>query len=186
MTTYADIYSNNGVAKIFSENFSTAFAALFDGNTAAEIDAFILHLYGDKVLLSKITAENAAAVIVSIIAVNLQTWQKIHSTLTAPYNALLDSDTKTKTGTLTRLNSTNTTQLNAEKAFNETEFTDSTRDLNTSAATDTDTYNLSETHTKTNADSVKNMFREIELRRKNNLQLQIIYTIINAISLSIY
>lgn len=186
MVTYADIFSSNGVGKIFATNFANDFATLFDGNTAADIDAFIMHLYSDKILLSKITVENAAAVVTSIIAVNLQTWQKIRATLTAQYNATLDSDTKTKTGTLTRLNSTNATQLNAEKAFNETEFTDATRDMNTSAATDIDTYDLTETQTKTNANGVKNMFREIELRRKNNLQLQIIYTIINAISLSIY
>lgn len=179
MNKYNDIFDNKGIATIFAENFATDFANFFGENNAAAVDAYTAHKYGDKWLSQNITENNAAQIVCAIIQINLQPWQKIHGALTAQYNAA-DSvnETKTKVGTIQREN----LSINSEKAFNDTEFVGDTQ----TDANGAETYNLTETRRETNGDAVQNISREIELRKRQNLQLQIIETIINNICLTIY
>ena len=179
MKRYADIYSAKGIAAIFAENFANDFANFFGENTAAAVDAFILHKFGDKWLSYKITETNAAAVIVAIITVNLQAWQKIYAALTASYNAAQSvNETKTKSGTIEREN----IATDSEKAFNDAEFVGDTQ--NTSNGTET--YDLTETRTEINGNAAAQISREIDLRKRNILQLQIIDAIMYEITLQIY
>lgn len=180
MKKYNEIFNIVGIAAIFAENFATDFANFFADAAAATVDKFILHKYGNRYLSDKVTdSENAAATVCAVIEIYLPSWQKIHGALTAQYNAA-DSvnETKTKVGTIQREN----LSVNSEKAFNDTEFVgDSQTDANGA-----ETYNLTETRRETNGDAVQNISREIDLRKRQNLQLQIIETIINNICLTIY
>ena len=179
MKRYADIYSAKGIAAIFAENFANDFANFFGENTAAAVDAFILHKYGDKWLSYKITETNAAAVIAAIITVNLQAWQKIYAALTASYNAAQSvNETKTKSGTIEREN----IATDSEKAFNDAEFVGDTQNTSNGA----ETYDLTETRTEINGNAAAQISREIDLRKRNILQLQIIDAIMYEITLQIY
>ena len=160
---YKDIYSENGIANIFNANYSTDFNTLFGGNSAAAVDGFILHRYANKPLTPNIDETNAAAVVISVIAVRLDVWRKMYAALSAQYNAANSlNETRTKTGTLQRSENSTNTNVNAEKAFNDTEFVSDAQNA---------------------AESVKN---EIALRQRNNLQIAIIDAIINEITLLIY
>ena len=186
MKRYADIYGSNGIAAIFAENFANDFANFFGENTAA-VDAFILHKYGDKWLSYKITETNAAAVIVAIITVNLQAWQKIYAALTASYNAAQSvNETKTKSGTIERENTDTNTATNSEKAFNDATFVGDTQNTSNGETNGVETYNLTETRTEINGNAAAQISREIDLRKRNNLQIQIVDTIIREITLTIY
>lgn len=180
MKKYNEIFNIVGIAAIFAENFATDFANFFADATATAVDKFILHKYGNRYLSDKVTdSENAAATVCAVIEIYLPTWQKIHGALTAQYNAV-DSvnETKTKIGTIQRDN----LSINSEKAFNDTEFVGDTQ----TDANGTETYNLTETRRETNGDAAQNISREIEMRKRQNLQTQIVETIINNICLTIY
>lgn len=179
MKKYNDIFDVKGIATIFAENFATDFANFFGENNATDVDTYTAHKYGDKWLSHNITENNAAQIVCAIILINLQPWQKIYGALTAQYNAA-DSvnETKTKVGTIQREN----LSINSEKAFNDSEFVGDTQ----TDANGLETYNLTETRRETDGDAVQNISREIQLRKRQNLQLQIIETIINNICLTIY
>lgn len=180
MKTINDIFNTVGIAAIFAENFATDFTNFFPNAAAATVDNFILHKYGNRYLQSDIDSdETAAATVCAVITIYLPSWQKIHGALTAQYNAAENvNETKTKVGTIERENLDTT----AQKAFNDTNFIDDTQN----AANGLETYNLTETRRETNGDAVQNISREIDLRKRQNLQLQIIETIINEICLTIY
>lgn len=187
MKRYADIYNTNGIAAIFAANYGGDFALFFAGNTAADVDKFILHRYANKWLSSNITAENAAAVIVGVIAVYLQAWQKIYAALTAQYDAAQSAnETKTKIGTIERDNTDANTTVNSEKAFNDSDFVGDTQNAVNGTFNGVETYNLTETRTEINGNAAAQISREIDLRKRNNLQLQIIDAIIYEITLNIY
>lgn len=187
MKTINDIFNTVGIAAIFAENFATDFANFFADTTAAAVDNFILHKYGNRILQSDIDSENAAATVCAVISVNLQTWQKIHGALTAQYNAAQSlNETTTKTGNVQHENTNTETQTDSAKAFNDTEFVSDTQTAQSYNGLTTDRYNVTETKTAVDGNAVQNVSREIDLRRRNNLQLQIIYEIINEICLTIY
>ena len=184
---YKDIYSENGIASIFNANYSTDFNTLFGGNTAAAVDGFILHRYANKPLTPNIDETNAVNVVISVIAVRLEVWRKMYAALSAQYNAANSlNETRTKTGTLQRSANSTNTNVNAEKAFNDTEFVSDTQNTQTNTGLNTDSYNLTETVTATNGNAAESVKNEIALRQRNNLQIAIIDAIINEITLLIY
>lgn len=109
----------------------------------------------------------------------------MHAALSAVYNAAANVETKTKTGTLQRDGSTNSTDTAAKKAFNDTDFADDTQNESNGTSELTDTYNLTETNTITN-NAAEKISNEITLRQRNNLQIAIIDGIIKEITLKVY
>lgn len=187
MKQYADIYNENGIAAIFAENFADDFATIFGDNTAAALDAFVLHKWGNRLLSSKITAENAAATVCAVIAVDLPTWQKICTTLNYQYNAAQSLDeTTTKTGSVTHENTNTDTRTDSQKAFNDTDFVSDTQNVASYSGLVTDRYNVTETKTAIDGNATQNVSREIDLRRRNNLRFMVLSDIINEICLTIY
>ena len=187
MKQYADIYSENGIAAIFAENFANDFATIFGDNTAAALDAFVLHKWGNRLLSSKITAENAAATVCAVISLDLQTWQKICTTLNLQYNTAQSIDeTTTKTGSITHENTNTDTRTESQKAFNDTDFVGDAQNVASFNGVVTDRYNVTETKTAIDGNATQNISKEIDMRRRNNLQFQVLADIINEICLTIY
>ena len=186
MKQYADIYTGNGIAAIFAENFADDFANYFGANNAAAVDGFILHKYGNRYLSDKITDTNAAAVIVSIITVKNPSWQKIYTALTATYNAAQSvNETTSKVGSVTHENTNTDTRTDSQKAFNDMDFVTDTQNVASFSGVVTDRYNVTETKTAIDGNATAQINREVELRKRNNLQTQIISDIINEICLTI-
>lgn len=187
MKTLKEIYSGaNGIANIFAIQFANDFATLFNGNTAANVDAFILHKYGNKYLANGINDENAATILCSVISVRLVVWRKMHAAINLEYNVAAPTEIHTKTGTLQRSVNSTTTATNAAKAFNDTEFTTDTQNTDVNSGLNTDSYNLTETVARQVSNAPENVQNELTLRQRNNLQLAIIEGILNELTLSIY
>ena len=185
--TYKEIFGTNGIAAIFAAAYATDFAAFFGTIPATEIDTYVLYRHGAKFVNNAITDENATEIVSSVIAMNLTVWRKINAALNAEYNAIQSAnETRTKRGTLTRETENENETFNAAKAFNDTDFVNDTKDTASGAATGTDTYNITETRTDINGNAVERVENEITLRKRNNLQMQIVETIINEICLTIY
>lgn len=187
MKTYKDIFSENGIAAIFAANFAPDFAAFFADNTAAAVDALVMHKYANKPLTSDIeTAETAAAVVCAAIAIHLQSWRKINAALTAQYSAIDSAnETKRKNGTIEREGTDSDTTTTANKAFNDTDFVSDTQNANSGENSATETYNIVETRTNTE-NAAENVAKEVQTRTKYNLQMQIVETIINEITIQVY
>lgn len=184
--TYKDIFADNGIAAIFAANFATDFTAFFVDNTAAAVDAFIMHKYSDKPLTSDITADTAATVVTAVIAIHLASWRKINAALSAQYTAIDSAnEIKTKSGTIEREGTDGTTATTANKAFNDTDFVSDTQNVNSGENSATETYDITETRTNTE-NAAENVAKEVQMRTKYNLQMQVIETIINEITISIY
>ena len=188
MKTIKDIfYGENGLLTIFNSVYPTEYNEYFADTNPEIIDTYVLYRYGDKLLNKSITLENCINFVTSIITMYLPIWEKIKNTLNLQYNVSnSESETHTKTGTIQRIGDNSNETLNAEKCFNDTDFVN---DNKTTVNTDTDnteTYNLIETITRQNADTTNAIRREIDFRRENTIQFEIINNLINAISLKIY
>lgn len=188
MNKYAEIFENKGIATIFAENFANDYADFFGENTAAAVDRYVMHKHSAKYVCNDIENQTtAAAVVCATIQINLQTWQKIHATLNLQYNAAQSgNETITKTGSVTHENTNSQTQTDSEKAFNDNDFVADSQNAVSFSGLVTDRYNLTDTKTAVNGDVSERVEKEINLRKRNNLQTQIIETIINEICLTIY
>ena len=189
MKKVKDIFTGgNGIFAIFAENFATDFAALFTDITAANLDGITLHRYGEKFLTPNIAENNAETVIIDIIAISLDGWKRAKSVLNANYNIIAPiSETKTKSGSVSRETTNANENLNFDKVFNDTDFVTNEKSTANSAFNATDTYNLTETRTANDNSAVtENVRNEFLLRVNLNLQNTVIDSIIKEITLNIY
>lgn len=189
MKKVKDIFTGeNGIFAIFAENFATDFAALFTDITAANLDGITLHRYGEKFLTPNIAENNAETVITDIIAISLDGWKRAKNVLYANYNITTPiSETKTKSGNVTRETTNENENLNFDKVFNDTDFVGNEKSTANSEFNATDTYNLTETRTANTSDKITdNVRNEFLLRVNLNLQNTVIDSIIKEITLNIY
>lgn len=189
MKKVKDIFTGeNGIFAIFAENFATDFAALFTDITAANLDGITLHRYGEKFLTPNIAENNAETVITDIIAISLDGWKRAKNVLYANYNITTPiSETKTKSGNVTRETTNENENLNFDKVFNDTDFVGNEKSTANSEFNATDTYNLTETRTaNTSGKITDNVRNEFLLRVNLNLQNTVIDSIIKEITLNIY
>lgn len=188
MKHLADIFTpENGLFKIFAENFATEFTEYFGTNTAANIDLYVNFNFGTKILNNSINADNAENIVKSIITLYIPIWDELNGTLNLEYNpSKSEIETHTKNGTIERVGGNENTTTNAEKAFNDTNFVDSEKTTNAADTENTETYNLTETITRQGANVVNSIKYEYDFRKSHSLQLEIINNLVNAITLLIY
>ena len=180
--------ADNGIFKIFAKSYPTQFAKIFRDTTATQLDIFCAVTYGNKTCADFVThseTENEI-IITSIISTYVESWVKIADALNAEYIPTSTGiETRTKTGTLQRTGTGNETILNADKVFNDVEFTDTEKTGKTNSENNTDTYNLTETVSK--SDNIQGAIdSEISLRNRNNLCTQIAGQIVKCITIDIY
>lgn len=189
MKKVKDIFTGeNGIFAIFAKNFATDFAALFTDITAANLDDIALHRHGEKFLTPNIAENNAETVITDIIAISLDSWKRAKSVLNADYNIIAPiSETKTKSGSVSRETTNENENLNFDKVFNDADFVGNEKSTANSVFNATDTYNLTETRTaNTSGKITDNVRNEFLLRMNLNLQNTVIDSIIKEITLNIY
>ena len=180
--------AENGIFKIFAKNYPVRFAKIFGDTTATQLDVFCAITYGNKTCADFVThseTENEI-IITAIISTYVDNWVKIADALNSEYvPTATGTETRTKTGTLQRTGTGNETILNADKVFNDLDFTDTEKTDKTNSENNTDTYNLTETVSK--SDNVQGAINsEISLRNRNNLCTQIAEKIVKCITIDIY
>ena len=116
---------NDGIFTVFGSEYATEFEAIFEGIDATDLNRVALALYGNKVVLGYVTAENWEMIIKTMIALHISGWEKAYETLQEEYNAITPvSRTKTKTGTQVDDIDDSNTNLSGNKPFNEDIFKD--------------------------------------------------------------
>lgn len=176
-----------GIFEIFHENMPNAFAALFPNITVNSLDALVLLRFGERETLSFVSCETFANLVLAVISEKLESWE--HQRTAYNENFVLnagETETKTKTGNVTR-NATNTeTTLNAEKVFNDVDFVDGEKSNTNEQNNNTEIYNLTETNIKTVGNVLDNIKREIYFRRENNFYKTVANDIVSEITMQIY
>lgn len=185
---YSELFTNkNGIFEtIFKVEYPNEYTNIFGDIEPAKLDSFTLFFYGDKNLLDKINEDNANEIVSTVIALNVQGWTREASAMLAQYDII-----KPVTGEVERLEtvtlqeSNDNTETGANKAFNDSDFTDSDR------KTKGDERNRAESRqtTETSKGSSKSIPTEIEkeLRlRREKWRKKIIFELIKDITKSIY
>lgn len=186
-----DLFSdveNGGVFNVFWDECTDDFCYLFPDVGIKTLNSMLLLTYGNKILTDLITKENYKLIIKSVIAVNLERWKRLKDVLNTKYNVLAPVEsTETHETTADRQQDSDNTRFEAQKSFNDEDFTDNER----SKGNDTQTTKEQTTTTIKKQSGVSSrpvadvLQSELKLREKN-LHLQIIGEIVYDITIDIY
>lgn len=187
---YKDLFgTGNGIfATVFNAEYPADYTAIFGDTTPAQADVFALLNYGEKTVCASITPENAKDVVSAVIAINVQGWKRQAQAMLADYDVLTPvTGELERTETITSNESTDGKETGANKAFNDTEFSDSEQQTSTDEKNRTEERKVTETSKGTGAS--KSISAEIEKElalRRDNWRKSIIFALVNEITTSIY
>lgn len=178
---------SDGIFTVFGSEYATEFEAIFEGIDATDLNRVALALYGNKVVLGYVTAENWEMIIKTMIALHISGWEKAYETLQEEYSAITPvSRTKTKTGTQVDDIDDSNTNLSGNKPFNEDTFKDTERQTQDKSRDATTTYNITEAVTASGPGAIQDSInKELALRMKS-LQQQIMRSLVSEITLEVY
>lgn len=187
---YNEIFTkDNGIfATVFNAEYPTEYAAIFGETEPEKLDAYALLMYGDKTIVSSITSDNVKDIVSAVIAINVQGWEREAAAMLVYYDVPTPVISKIeRTETITLQEGTNNTETGSNKAFNDTDFSDS--DLKTVAdeRNRTEGRKTTETHMGTGANKSisSEIAKELQLRR-DNWRKNIIFALVREIITSIY
>lgn len=187
---YNELFTKgNGVfAKVFKTEYPTEYAAIFGDTDPTKLDAYALLMYGSKTIVSSITSDNASEVVSAVIAVNVQGWEREAAAMLADYDVLAPVTGQIeRTETVTLQESTDNTETGADKAFNDTDFSDSDRKTANDTRNRTESRQTTETSKGTGASKSISTEIEKELQlRRDNWRKNIIFALVKEITTSIY
>lgn len=188
--TYRELFgAGNGIfASIFFADYPTQYAAIFGDTPAEKLDLYALMNFGQRTVIDAVTADTAHDIVSSVIAVNVQGWEREAAAMLADYDVLTPVTGEIeRTETVTLQENTDNTETDANKAFNDTDFSDSDRKTAADERNRTESRKTTETSKGTGASkSISNeIAKELQLRR-DNWRKNIIFALVNEITLSIY
>lgn len=180
--------TNGLFEKIFKPIFPTLYVSIFGNDDPKIIDRYLSTKYGNRTLFDAITNETANDIVISIITLKFDEWQRQVQVFNNEYDVLhpvSSKETVTYDNSVEETGNNNTIDLS--KTFNDGDFGNDTKQQR-----DT-TGNRHETGTKTNTKSgVPNSLpvseiiqKEIDLR-KNNFKTQVVKEIVNELTMDIY
>lgn len=187
---YSELFTkDNGIfATVFKTEYPTEYAAIFGDTDPTKLDAYALLMYGGKTVVSSITSDNASDVVSAVIAVNVQGWEREAAAMLADYDVLTPvTGSVERTETVTLQESTDNTETGANKAFNDTDFSDSDRKTANDERNRTESRKTTETSKGTGASKSisTEIEKEVQLRR-DNWRKNIIFALVSEITTSIY
>ena len=187
---YSELFTTgNGIfATVFKTEYPTEYAAIFGDTDPTKLDAYALLMYGGKTVVSSITSDNASDVVSAVIAINVQGWEREAAAMLAVYDVLTPvTGSVERTETVTLQESTDNTETGANKAFNDTDFSDSDRKTANDERNRTESRKTTETSKGTGASKSisTEIAKELQLRR-DNWRKNIIFALVSEITTSIY
>lgn len=187
---YSELFTkDNGIfATVFKTEYPTEYAAIFGDTDPTKLDAYALLMYGGKTVASNITSDNASDVVSAVIAVNVQGWERESAAMLADYDVLTPvTGSVERTETVTLQESTDNTETGANKAFNDTDFSDSDRKTANDERNRTESRKTTETSKGTGASKSisTEIAKELQLRR-DNWRKNIIFALVRELTTSIY
>ena len=181
--------SGNGIfATVFNADYSTEYAAIFGETDPEKLDVYALLMYGGKTIVSSITSDNVKDVVSAVIAINVQGWVREAAAMLVYYDVptpVISQIERTETVTLQE--GANNTETGSNKAFNETDFSDSDLKTTSDERNSTESHKTTETSTGTGANKSisSEIAKELQLRR-DSWRKNIIFALIREITTSIY
>lgn len=185
--TYYDIFKDKGVFAIISEKDNGNFSALFGSQTAEQLDQYAMLQFAGKTVISAINADNKEEMIEAIWTLNAAAYKKQLDVLATTYNVTEPLQSKREvTENVADTATDDNTETGANKAFNDTDFSDSERTVNTGTNETNRTRTYTETVTGNGAKSLSDeIMKEFELK-KINLQKMVIFAVVREITLDVY
>lgn len=182
---YSELFTkDNGIfATVFKTEYPTEYAAIFGDTDPSKLDAYALLMYGGKTVVN-----NASDVVSAVIAVNVQGWEREAAAMLADYDVLTPVTGQVeRTETVTLQESTDNTETGANKAFNDTDFSDSDRKTANDERNRTEERQTTETSKGTGASKSisTEIAKELQLRR-DNWRKNIIFALVRELTTSIY
>lgn len=187
---YSELFTTGtGVfSTVFNAEYPNQYAEIFGDIDPRKLDAYTLIQYGSKTVLNTINKDNAKDVVSAVIAMNIQGWERQAKAMLAEYDVINPVTGEIeRSETVTFQESTDNTETDANKAFNDTEFSDSDQRVANDEKNRTESRKTTETSNGTGAS--KSISTEIakELKlRSDNWRKNIIFAIIKEITTSIY
>ena len=187
---YSELFTTgNGIfATVFNAEYPTEYGAIFGDTDPNKLDAYALLRYGGKTVVSSITSDNAKDVVSAVIEVNVQGWKREAAAMLADYDVLTPVTGQVeRTETVDWREITNNTETGANKAFNDTVFSES--DIKTAADDRSRNEERKTTETSKGTGPSKSISTEIakELQlRRDNWRENIIFALVREITTSIY
>lgn len=187
---YSELFTKgNGIFQtVFKTEYPTEYAAIFGDTDPTKLDAYALLMYGGKTVVSSITSDNASDVVSAVIAINVQGWEREAAAMLADYDVLTPVTGQVeRTETVTLQESTDNTETGANKAFNDTDFSDSDRKTANDERNRTEERQTTETSKGTGASKSisSEIEKELQLRR-DNWRKNIIFALVRELTTSIY
>lgn len=178
----------NGIfEKWFKPENPTEYGKIFGDYDPRKLDALTLLLYGEKEAFPNLNQTNLSDIVSAVIALNVPVWLKQVEAMETEYNVVNPVQSEhTVTETHEVNEQGNGTNTGANKAFNETEFSDGERETTTDTTNRTETVTRKETVTGTGGKSLSDEIRkELSLRREN-IKKSIIFAVVSELTLQIY
>lgn len=187
---YSELFTkDNGIfATVFKTEYPTEYAAIFGDTDPAKPDAYALLQFGGKTVVNSISTDNAKDVVSAVIAMNVQGWVREAAAMLAGYDVLTPTTGETeRTETVTLQESTDNTETGANKAFNDTGFSDSDRKTANDERNRTESRKTTETSkgTGTGKSIPAEIAKELQLRR-DNWRKNIIFALVSELTTGIY
>lgn len=187
---YNELFTkDNGIfATVFNAEYPNEYAAIFGETDPEKLDAYALLMYGSKTIVSSITSDNIKDIVSAVIAINVQGWEREAAAMLAYYDIPTPVRSQfERTETVTLQEGTNNTKTDSNKAFNETDFSDSDQKTVSDEKNRTESRKTTETSMGTGANKSisSEIAKELQLRR-DNWRKNIIFALIREITTSIY
>lgn len=187
---YSELFTKgHGIfATVFKTGYPTEYAAIFGDTDPDRLDAHALLMYGGRTVVSGITGDNASDAVSAVIAINVQGWEREAAAMLADYDVLAPVTGQIeRTETVTLRESTDNTETGADKAFNDTGFSDSGRKTANDERNRTEERRTTETNKGTGASKSipGEIAKELQLRR-DNWRKNIIFALVRELTTSIY
>ena len=173
---------------VFEPNYPVEYKHIFGDILSKSLDIYINAMWGQRLLLQTIDADNWKSVVDSAISINVKEWVKQADILALTYDALSPTKsetTETRTGTDTNNSTGSDTQSN--KPFNETELKEYERNNNTNTNTKQSDESVTRIvkGTTGSASTAKTLSEELQWRR-TNLKNRIAGELVDIITLQVY
>lgn len=187
---YSELFTTgNGIfATVFITEYPTEYAAIFGDTDPTKLDIYALLQFGVKTVVNSITTDNAKDVVSAVIAMNVQGWEREAAAMLADYDVITPVTGEIeRTETVTLQESTANTKTGANKAFNDTDFSENDQKTANDERSRTESRKTTETNKGTGASKSisTEIAKELQLRR-DNWRKNIIFALVREITTSIY
>lgn len=185
---YKELFNgdNQLITNIFKANFPDDYKAIFGDTQPTYYDTVALLKWGNREVCDTITPDNCKDVVSAVIAINVDGWIKASTTMQKEFDALQPvRRSTTTTGKGTDNQTANNANTESVKAFNDTDFTPDNKNETNNTTERTTTDERTETVTGFDGDIYTQLRKDFAFRL-DNWRENIIFAIVNEITLSIY